>query len=175
MSAQIREISPQQRKLESTKVIATLRVLLQEYRTIALFYPLGLEINIWPLVKELSQDRDKVILLPKSHQTSRTLSFHRYTSSSDLGEKSLGVQEPITREHLDKIDIVVVPLRAVDLSGHRLGRGGGYYDSYLSAHPNTPTIGVGYQCQLVDAVPVEPHDQRILQICLPGNTYDTLL
>ncbi len=55
------------------------------------------------------------------------------------------------------IDLVIVPGIAFDHSGHRLGSGKGYYDSYLSNH-DTPTIGLSYDNQLIDRLPYEPHD-----------------
>jgi 5-formyltetrahydrofolate cyclo-ligase len=55
-----------------------------------------------------------------------------------------------------------VPGLAFTRKGLRLGRGGGYYDRYLAAlPPTTLKIGVCFALQLVDAMPTEPHDQRM--------------
>jgi len=49
-----------------------------------------------------------------------------------------------------------------DREGHRLGRGGGYYDRFLAALPETtPRIGVGFEIQMRDSIPTEPHDIRL--------------
>ncbi|MDE6142896.1 MAG: 5-formyltetrahydrofolate cyclo-ligase, partial [Muribaculaceae bacterium] len=49
------------------------------------------------------------------------------------------------------------PAVAYDRKGNRLGRGKGFYDRLLQTTSATK-IGVGYEFQLVDEIPVEPHD-----------------
>lgn len=57
------------------------------------------------------------------------------------------------------LDAVVVPGLAFDRRGHRLGYGGGHFDRLLSRlRPGTLVVGVAFDAQLVDAVPVEDHD-----------------
>lgn len=58
---------------------------------------------------------------------------------------------------------IIVPGRAFTIDGHRLGRGHGFYDRFLSsAHINAVrTIGVCYAPQIVDAIPVELHDEMV--------------
>lgn len=55
------------------------------------------------------------------------------------------------------IDLAIIPGMAFDAQGHRLGRGGGFYDR-LIPQLNCPLIGIGFACQLVPEVPVEPFD-----------------
>ncbi len=60
-----------------------------------------------------------------------------------------------------------VPGLAFDKHGHRLGRGKGYYDRCISVIPakaGIQTIGLCLQCQLVETVPFEPHDQLVNQV-----------
>ena len=54
-------------------------------------------------------------------------------------------------------DLLVVPGLGFSESGKRLGRGGGFYDRYLSSFNGT-AVGICYEGQLLEAVPVEPHD-----------------
>lgn len=57
------------------------------------------------------------------------------------------------------LDVVVVPGLAFTRRGDRLGQGGGWYDRFLPRlRPDAVTIGVGFREQLVDELPVEPHD-----------------
>jgi len=59
-------------------------------------------------------------------------------------------------------EVVLVPALAVDHAGHRLGRGGGYYDRALSLLPAATTVlAVVYAEEVLDAVPVEPHDHPV--------------
>ena len=58
------------------------------------------------------------------------------------------------------LELIIVPAVALDRKGNRLGRGKGFYDRLLST-TSSPTIGVACDFQLVDEVPVEPHDRPL--------------
>jgi 5-formyltetrahydrofolate cyclo-ligase len=59
-------------------------------------------------------------------------------------------------------DVVIVPGLAFTASGARLGLGAGWYDRFLpDVRADCTTIGVCYATQLVDEIPVEPHDIRL--------------
>lgn len=72
-----------------------------------------------------------------------------------------GILEP-TGEPVDPadIDLVVVPGLAFTVDGGRLGRGGGHYDRFLAGLP-VATVGVCFAEQLVDELPLDPHDVRV--------------
>lgn len=64
-----------------------------------------------------------------------------------------------------RVDVVVVPGLAFTSRGDRLGQGGGWYDRFLAGlRPGAVTIGVGFREQLVDRLPVEPHDVRLAHV-----------
>jgi 5-formyltetrahydrofolate cyclo-ligase len=72
----------------------------------------------------------------------------------------------------DSIDVVLIPGLAFDLSGHRLGYGKGYYDRWLKDVPVSKIVGLAYDFQITDKLPIEKHDlpigtivteQRIIQ------------
>lgn len=58
------------------------------------------------------------------------------------------------------LELIIVPAVALDGKRNRLGRGKGFYDRLLSV-ATCPTIGVVCDFQLVDEVPVEPHDRPL--------------
>lgn len=60
----------------------------------------------------------------------------------------------------DDIELVIVPGVAYDRRGNRLGRGKGFYDRLLASTRATK-IGVGYEFQMVDEIPAEPHDVKM--------------
>lgn len=72
---------------------------------------------------------------------------------------SFHIEEPTGNEVTDpeEIELVVVPAVAYDRKGMRLGRGKGFYDRFLEKTKATK-IGVGYEFQLLDELPSEPHD-----------------
>ncbi|MCH5241355.1 MAG: 5-formyltetrahydrofolate cyclo-ligase [Muribaculaceae bacterium] len=78
-------------------------------------------------------------------------------SRLELG--SFHIEEPTGNDLTDpsEIELVVVPAVAYDRKGKRLGRGKGFYDRFLKQTKATK-IGVGYEFQLVDELPSEPHD-----------------
>ena len=68
-------------------------------------------------------------------------------------------------------DIVIVPLIGFTATCDRLGQGGGHYDRWLSAHRAVVAIGLGWDCQLVDTLPLEPHDRRLAAIITPTRLF----
>ena len=72
---------------------------------------------------------------------------------------SFHIEEPTGEDMVDvsDIELMVIPAVAFDRKGNRLGRGKGFYDRLLSTSKATK-IGVGYEFQLFDDIPTEPHD-----------------
>lgn len=56
--------------------------------------------------------------------------------------------------------LLIMPGVAFDANCNRAGYGQGFYDRYLEAHPDHPTIAIAFDFQLVDEVPSEPTDIR---------------
>ncbi|MBA3488194.1 MAG: 5-formyltetrahydrofolate cyclo-ligase, partial [Longispora sp.] len=58
------------------------------------------------------------------------------------------------------VDLVIAPALAVDVSGMRLGRGGGAYDRALGRVPaGVPIVALVFDDELLPRVPAEPHDR----------------
>ena len=73
-----------------------------------------------------------------------------------------GVAEPVGRPTDAPVDVVVVPALALDRRGERLGYGGGHFDRLLGgAAAEAVAVGAVFACQLVEEVPVAPHDVRL--------------
>jgi 5-formyltetrahydrofolate cyclo-ligase len=81
-----------------------------------------------------------------------------------------GLQPPATAEELT-VDLAIVPLLGFTAEGQRLGQGGGHYDRYLAEHPAVIPIGIGWDCQLVEALPLEPHDRPLRAVVTPTRFY----
>lgn len=78
-------------------------------------------------------------------------------SRLELG--SFHIEEPTGTDVADvnDIELMIIPAVAFDRNGNRLGRGKGFYDRLLATSHATK-IGVGYEFQLFDSIPSEPHD-----------------
>ena len=61
------------------------------------------------------------------------------------------------------IDFAIIPGIAFDLSGGRLGRGGGFYDK-LIPQLHCPTVAVALPCQIVEKVPCQRWDATVGRI-----------
>jgi 5-formyltetrahydrofolate cyclo-ligase len=77
-------------------------------------------------------------------------------------------------DQLPTVDLVVEGSVAVDKTGRRLGKGGGYGDREIeflkrtgSLNPNTPIVSTVHNLQIVETVPTERHDQKINMIVTP--------
>jgi len=69
-------------------------------------------------------------------------------------------------------DVAFVPLLAFTSGGVRLGQGGGHYDRWLAANPEAIAIGLAWDCQLVDSLPVEAHDRHLRAVVTPTRLYE---
>lgn len=72
---------------------------------------------------------------------------------------SFGIHEPKVEELINpkEIDLAIIPGIAFDNKGNRLGRGKGFYDRFLK-QTNAFKVGVGYDFQIVDELPVSSLD-----------------
>lgn len=83
-------------------------------------------------------------------------------SLDDLTPGKYGVPEPEGGRPFDPrlIELAIVPGLAFDHEANRLGRGGGHFDAFLAEfHP--PAVALAFECQVVDGVPVEDHDEPV--------------
>lgn len=69
------------------------------------------------------------------------------------------IREPAKVSSAPVPAVWLVPGLAFTADGGRLGYGGGWYDRLLATSPHAIKLGVGYRFQLLDSLPVEPHDQ----------------
>ena len=160
-----RQFTQQQLDELSLPVISRLRPLLAEAHTILAFYSLPDEVNTHQLLDDLVAE-GKTVLLPKVLDD-ETMELRHYTGRQDLVEGTLHIQEPVGEPFTDytRIDIALIPGMAFDAQGHRLGRGKGYYDRFFTLHSSLfTTIGVCFDFQKVDEVPVDAYDMPVDEV-----------
>ena len=131
---------------------------------VAGYHPVRTEFDVLPLLRVLAA-LGLAVALPVVDGPDRPLLFRRHVEGARLGANRFGIPEPgpdapiLTPSHL------LVPLLAFDADGYRLGYGGGYYDrtlAWLRSRGRTVTaIGVGFECQRVEAVPHGADDQPL--------------
>lgn len=136
----------------------------QAATTILFYASFDGEVDTSGMIKE-AQKIGKKIGLPKVNRDKNYFipTLVEYLDK-ELEIGAYGIKEPIATEgkvlSLEDIDMVIVPGVAFDKRNQRLGRGKGYYDHFLKAlPPSTPTIGLAFDFQVVEALSFnEPHD-----------------
>ncbi|HWD49452.1 MAG TPA: 5-formyltetrahydrofolate cyclo-ligase [Rhizomicrobium sp.] len=101
------------------------------------------------------------IAFPRVVTKDEPLAFHRWKPAEQLHKSAFGILEPSKDAPLAYPHILLVPLLAFDMRGHRLGYGGGFYDrtlDFLRANSTVRAIGVAYAGQEVAELPREDHD-----------------
>lgn len=130
------------------------------------------EPDTFNLIKRLLND-GKEISVPTSNTDTFTITPSLIKSLDTLKKGAYGIYEP--KENIcvpaDKIDVVLIPGIAFSNSGDRLGFGKGYYDRFLEEFKGMK-IGVGYDFQIIDAIPVSEHDIRMDMIVTEKRIYN---
>ncbi len=122
---------------------------------VAGFWPIGVEIDIRPLLRALHK-RGHRIALPVTPKRGNPLTFREWWPGQEMIPERFGTMRPTGGEL--RPDYLLVPLLAFDRAGRRLGYGGGFYDRTLALLPGATTVGCAYAAQEVDEVPAGPHD-----------------
>jgi 5-formyltetrahydrofolate cyclo-ligase len=152
----------------SGKVVAAVAALeaFRDARSVALFHPLLArnEVDIRPL-DALARAGQKRVYYPgiREDQSGRRHTDFRLTHGlDDLAERGQRFCEPpleLPSAARGDVELVVVPALAVALSGHRLGWGGGFYDTALpDLRPPARAVVVAFDFQLLAEVPHLAHD-----------------
>jgi 5-formyltetrahydrofolate cyclo-ligase len=174
--AALDKISPAVRLAESLDLCRRLEPQLQSAHTILFYAPLPDELDVWLLLEKLLPTK-KTCALPAFDGATQTYSARRVTNlETDIFTGKFGVSEPLSgcvEISLNQFDLVLVPGMAFDLSGHRLGRGQGYYDRILPAASGIK-CGVAYDFQLLEKIPAEAHDARVDFIVTPAREVKTV-
>jgi 5-formyltetrahydrofolate cyclo-ligase len=143
-------------------------------RTVCAYLPFGTEPGSAAMLDALVA-RGADVLLPVIPPDPGPLDWARYRGTSSLVAGRLrGVSEPsgprLGVDAISSAELVLVPALAVDRTGGRLGRGAGFYDRTLVlAAPSAARIALVRDSELVDALPVEPHDVRMTGVVTPSS------
>ena len=136
------------------------------FRMVGSYVALGSEIDPAPLVAAiLAYERDLTeAALPVALARDAPLQFRLWRAGEPLTPDAYGVPAPPPGARRVQPSLIITPLLAFDRAGGRLGQGGGHYDRTLAALRKVRPVfvlGLAYSGQELDAVPMEPHDQRL--------------
>ena len=163
---ELKRAVPPEEKLRRSEAILRQLEQLPEWdaaRVVLLYWSMADEVQTHDFVNRWY--KDKVLLLPCVDGDDLVL--RQYTGPECLvaGEQ-FGIGEPTGPiwTDLDAIQIIIVPGVAFDRSGNRMGRGRGFYDRMLKSTVGAIKIGIAYDFQMLDEIPVEPHDVKMDRI-----------
>lgn len=115
-------------------------------------------------------ERGHAVALPRVTTLHKPMEFRLHTDpyeESDLESGVWGLRQPGVDAPVVVPEVLFMPLVGFTAKGDRLGQGGGYYDRFLAAHPQTIAIGMAWDVQEVDELPTELHDMRLSAIVTP--------
>ena len=138
----------------------------QQAETVLAYWSMDDEVYTHDFVKRWAGS--KTLLLPCVKGDELELRYFDGEERLQPGE-GYAIPEPVGELFADwgKIDLILVPGVAFDKSGNRLGRGKGYYDKVLK-QTGACKVGVCFDFQLVERVPVEPHDVKMDRVVASG-------
>jgi 5-formyltetrahydrofolate cyclo-ligase len=167
MRAQLARLSSEERHAASVAACARLATLecFQHASVVMLYMPLVNEVDITPLAIRCFQ-LGKTVCVPKVDWERRDMTPVEVTSFDDrvmdIDAHGLRVPRGTSVVVPGTIDLVVVPGLAYDPQGHRLGRGGGYYDRFLSRlRRSANTVGIAFDIQVIEPVPAGAGDVSV--------------
>ena len=132
-------------------------------KTIASYVPLANEPDVTEFNRLAAQSAN--LVLPRIIGDS--LEF----ASGEQVRGPLGIYEPTGEVvELASIGLMILPALAVDEMGNRLGKGKGFYDRVLGSFKGL-SVAVVFESEVIEAVPSEPHDQRVAMIASPLRTF----
>ena len=145
----------------------------QEAQVIFTYMPMNEEVDLLPL---LTDNPQKEWVIPRI-QPHNQMILHPYHPQK-LVRHRFGMLEPdstLPRVSPDRVELVLVPGLAFDQKGWRLGYGGGFYDTFLSALPGLVTLGITYHTLLLDELPHMTHDIPVMALVTEKGIQDISL
>ena len=129
----------------------------QNAKTIYGYLPYNQEVRTVPMLQRSLQD-GKRVAVPKCYGDEMKFIYMEDISLVEKGYAN--IPEPIADEPVadDPTALVLMPGLAFDAEGHRIGYGGGFYDKFLAAEPDHPTLALCYAFQMLPHLETEEHD-----------------
>ncbi len=104
-------------------------------KSILFYLPLPIEVDLRSLMRHYRQKGIK-LFVPKLQKESFKMVEYRLP----LEENSFKIQEPKNRHAYEKVDLIIVPVIAMDGEFRRVGFGKGMYDRFFDTLHRKPTV-----------------------------------
>ncbi len=145
--------------LAVAKQLATVPAFIKA-KSLVVYVSFGSEIETHVLIRQLLTEGRHVCV--PAFQNGKYFAAEIEDFDRDLITGKLNILEPKLLRHVPvaRPEVWLVPGLAFDRKGNRLGRGKGYFDALLQHAPGIK-IALTHDSQLLNEVPVEPHDVRM--------------
>lgn len=154
-----KEVPLEEKKRRSMPIMERVSTLpaFEQAKTVLLYWSMDDEVYTHEFVRQWYER--KRILLPCVDGDDLLLRQYTGPESMQPGPQ-FGIPEPTGEvfTELEKVEMIVVPGVAFDRKNNRMGRGRGFYDRLLKSTPNAVKVGVAFDFQIFDSIPVEIFD-----------------
>lgn len=152
-------------------------------RSMLVYVPFRSELDTKPLIQGAWSTGIEVYV-PRCRREDCSMTIHRLKQWDELETGAYGIQEPDPMKSPSAPEefmpeAVLMPGLAFDMSGGRLGYGGGYYDrlherfSKRGLAGTLPIwVGIGFGVQVIGQVPMESTDARLQVLITEQDVYE---
>ncbi|MCP4835734.1 MAG: 5-formyltetrahydrofolate cyclo-ligase [Phycisphaera sp.] len=174
LRARLETVPLDEKRLDPESVLGFLRPTDRTLRVLC-YLGDGIEVDLDPLIRVLLANDAEVSVPGVLPEQGRMQPVRlRSLDDSELETDRYGLRTPSrpwSPVDPTELDAILVPGVAFTPAGHRLGRGGGYYDRLLAGSPDTiRRIGICHRVQIVDSLPQRPHDMPVHDLVVVENS-----
>jgi 5-formyltetrahydrofolate cyclo-ligase len=133
------------------------------------------EPNTWFIIERIRKEYTAIkISIPRINNQAGIIENFYFENHDQLKQNILGIPEP--RQGIPTepqgIDLVLVPLLAFDVAGHRVGYGKGFYDKFLqTCHDQCRKVGLSL-FEPVDLIKdINHYDKKLNMVITPEKVY----
>jgi 5-formyltetrahydrofolate cyclo-ligase len=171
---QVSRLSSAARRALSAKAVRRLALLpaFQAAQTVGIYAGVEGELDTTALF-DLCGRTGKAVAVPVVFPASTGMEFSLLRPPVRWIWNIYGIAEPRDKSLIDPghLELLVVPGRAFSTAGVRLGRGAGYYDRFLSAHPRVMTAALAFDEQVAAALPCDDRDRPVDWVVTPTRVH----
>jgi len=138
----------------------------QQSEKIMLYIATKTEVQTQRIIESAQKDNKNIyipLIIKEQHDLipSLVIDFEK-----EIALGNLGIYQPKEDFHRffppSTLDLVIVPGIAFTQQGHRLGRGGGYYDRFLKKLSRQAySVGLAFEMQIIEEIPLEESDMPV--------------
>jgi 5-formyltetrahydrofolate cyclo-ligase len=159
-AAFVAAMTPAERCVAAVLLAERVESQLGDAATVAIYLPIGAEIDTLPLIDRLAR-RGLKLALPHVAGRKSAMRFLAWTPGDPLPAGPMGLRQPAADAPELVPDLILTPLLAFDARLHRLGYGAGFYDRAFAALPSARRVGLAWSVQQVAEIADESWDVRL--------------